>query len=94
MAFKPIVIEKEIRGKIYKAQFNGVSTMYRANDETDGKTIKLARFIFDNVLVDPKITDIDEYFGTDVSLMNEVIEFAADVMRADEKYFPDTSNGD
>lgn len=93
MAFKPIVIEKEIKGTVYKAQFNGVSTMYRANDETEGKAMKLAQFLFENVLVEPKINDVDEYFGTDVDLMSEVTEFAAEVMRADEKYFPDPSNG-
>lgn len=90
MAFKPVVIEKEIKGVVYKAQFNGVSTMFRANDETDGKATKMARFLFDNVLVEPKIDDVDEYFGTDVALMNEVTEFASDVMKADKKYFPDT----
>lgn len=88
MAFKPVVIEKEIKGTVYKAQFNGVSTIFRANDETEGKAGKMADFLFKNVLVEPTITDVDDYFGTDIDLMNDVIEFAGDVMRADEKYFP------
>ena len=97
MAFKPVVIEKEINGKVFKAQFNGVSTMYRAQDESEGKAAKMTEFLFKNVLVEPKIKDIDEFFGTNVKMMNEVIEFAADVMNADEKYFPkndeDTAGG-
>ena len=93
MAFKPITIEKTIKGKKYIAQFNGVSTMFRANDESEGKAEKMADFLFKNVLVEPQITDKDEFFGTDVALMDEVIEFAGDVMRADPKYFRDKDKG-
>lgn len=93
MAFKPIVITKEIDGKEYKAQFNGVSMMYRAQDESEGKSGKMAEFLFTNVLVNPKINDIDEYFGRNVKHMNKVIEFLADVMNADEKYFPEEDEG-
>lgn len=88
MAFKPITKEKEIKGKKYVAQFNGVSTLFSFNDETDGKLAKQAQFIFDNVLVSPKISDPDEYFGTDVELMNEVVAFCSAVMRGDAEYFP------
>lgn len=88
MAFKPIVKEQEINGVVYKAQFNGVSAMIKATSEAGEDTEKLVNYLFDNVLVEPKISDLDEYFGTDVELMNKVIEFAGAVMRADEKYFP------
>lgn len=95
MAFKPITKEKEIKGKKYIAQFNGVSTLFKFNDETDGKLEKQALYIFKNVLVEPKIDDPDEYFGTDVELMNEVVAFCSAVMRGDAEYFPapDKQNG-
>lgn len=88
MAFKPVVKEKEIGGKIYKAQFNGVSAMLEATNEAGDDSKKLVEYLFKNVLVEPKIDDMDEYFGTDVDLMNEVVEFAGAVMRADKEYFP------
>ena len=88
MAFKPITKEKEIKGKKDVAQFNGVSTLFKFNDETDGKLEKQAQFIFKNVLVEPKIDDPDEFFGTDVELMNEVVAFCSAVMRGDAEYFP------
>lgn len=88
MAFKPITKEKVINGKKYVAQFNGVSSLFKFNDETDGKLAKQAQYIFDNVLVEPKIKDPDEYFGTNVTLMNEVVAFCSAVMRGDAEYFP------
>lgn len=88
MAFKPVVKEKEINGKIYKAQFNGVSAMLDAVNEAGDDSKKLVEYLFANVLVEPKIEDIDEYFGTDVELMNKVVDFAGAVMRADKEYFP------
>ena len=88
MAFKPIVKEKVIGGVTYKAQFNGVSAMFDATTQADGDNRKLVDYLLNNVLVEPKIDDMDEYFGTDVDLMNEVIEFASAVMRADKEYFP------
>lgn len=93
MAFKPEIREKEIGGVVYKAQFSGVSMLYRMNDECDGKLQKQAEFIFKHVIVEPRIDDIDDYFGTDVELQNEVIEFAGKVMRADAEYFPDKKKG-
>lgn len=93
MAFKPIVKEKEIEGVIYKAQFNGVSAMFDAQSETDGDNKKMVEYLFKNVLVEPKIEDMDDYFGTDIELMNEVISFASDVMAADKKYFPKPDKG-
>lgn len=90
MAFKPIIKEKEINGVIYKAQFNGVSAMFDATAEADGNNKKMVEYLFKNVLVEPKIDDMDEYFGTDVELMSEVVEFASAVMKADKEYFPKT----
>lgn len=88
MAFKPISVEKEINGTKFIAQFNGVSAMLDATNEADGDNKKMVEYLFKNVLVEPKIDDMDEYFATDVDFMNEVVSFASAVMRADEEYFP------
>ena len=90
MAFKPIAIEKEIKGRIFKAQFNGFSALLDARQETEGSEKKAAEYIFKNVIVEPKIGDIDEFFGTDMTLFSEVLAFGGEVMAADEKYFPKT----
>lgn len=90
MAFKPIVIEKEIDGITYKAQFNGVTETYRLNEACGDKSTKIAEYLFENIIVEPKIKpdEIDEYFGTNYEHMNSVIEFAQKVMQADKEYFP------
>lgn len=62
-------VEKEINGKTYKAQFNGISDALRAVDNSyiEGTNIssteKLAKHLFSNVLVEPKMS-IDD-FGAD-----------------------------
>lgn len=89
MAFKPIQFKKEINGKEFVAQFSGVSMIYKFNDETEGKLQKQAEFIFKNVIVEPRIDDVDEFFGTDIEYQNEVLDFAGKVMRADKSLFPD-----
>lgn len=91
--FKPIVITKEINGETYKAQFNGISAMLDGQVEINGNNKKMVEYLLENVLVEPKIKDMDEYFGTNVQLLNEVIEFASDVMTADQKYFPKADRG-
>lgn len=89
MAFKPLQIEKEIRGTKFVAQFTGVSALYDFNDETQGKLRKQAEYLFKNVIVQPRIDDIDEFFGTNIDYQNEVLEFAGKVLRADKEFFPD-----
>lgn len=88
MAFKPITVEKEIKGVKYVAQFNGMSARseiaYLANEDMR----KVAPYLFENVLVNPKIDNIDEHFGTDAELYDEVIEFLTGVGTADKEYFP------
>lgn len=91
MAFKPITVKETIDGVKYTAQFNGVSTMHAAMKYAGDDTEKMARFLFDNVIVEPKISDMDEYFGVKVKHMTKVIEFASAVMQADEKYFPENT---
>ena len=91
MAFKPISKEETINGVKCIAQFNGVSAMLEATNDADGDSKKMVEYLFKNVLIEPKIDDMDEFFGTDVDFMNEVVSFASAVMRADEKYFPKTN---
>ena len=90
MAFTPIIKEKNIDGIVYKAQFNGASALYDAQVETDGNNRKMIDYIFKNVIVEPQIDDMDEYFGTDIEHMGEVITFGTKVMSGDPEYFPKT----
>ena len=61
--------EKEINGKMYKAQFNGLSAAYEALDRTyiDGtditSSVKMAKYLLDNVIVEPKLSIND--FGAE-----------------------------
>lgn len=91
MAFKPIQITEVIDGKKYTAQFSGVSAMCEVSDYGDN-TAKVVNYLFNNVIVEPKISDIDEYFGVKVKHMNKVIEFARAVLEADPKYFPENTD--
>ena len=62
-------VTKEIRGKKLVAQFNGISAALQAVDNSyiDGtnntSVAKLAKYLFDNVIVEPKL-EIDD-FGAD-----------------------------
>ena len=61
---------KTINGKEYTAQFNGISAALQAVDNSyvDGTSntsmVKLSKYLFENVIVDPKIS-IDD-FGKDL----------------------------
>lgn len=76
--------KKEIHGVTYTAQFSGLSTALRAVDENhiDGTDAisneKLYNYIFENVIVDPKVT-IDDF--EDLDVMNEVVKWAQEVMK-------------
>ena len=62
-------VTKEIRGKKYVAQFNGISAALRAVDNSyiEGTKItgleKLAKYLFNNVIVEPRLSIED--FGAD-----------------------------
>lgn len=62
-------VSKEINGKEYKAQFNGISAALEAVDSSyiegtnNTSVLKLARYLFNNVIVEPKVK-IDD-FGAD-----------------------------
>lgn len=89
MAFKPIVVEKEIKGRVFKAQFNGISAYLDARSETSGNERKAAEYIFENVIVDPVIGDMDDFFGRDTELFAEVLAFGGGVLAGEDEYFPE-----
>lgn len=108
MAFKPIVVKNVIDGKEYIAQFNGISAANKALDNAyiDGSSNtsneKLAKYLFENVIVDPRLK-IDD-FGKDKIGTEESEEINGKVYKAkftgittalraiDENYIEGTSN--
>jgi len=84
MAKKPYTVEKEINGKKYIAQFNGLSAALDAVDNCyiDGSnnisTGKMAKYLFEHVIVDPKVT-VDDFDSLEE--LNAVTNFAREVMQ-------------
>lgn len=82
-------VDKTIKGNDYKAQFNGLSVALRAVDESyiensnNTSVEKMAQFLFDNVIVEPKGLTVDSFDNMDE--LNEVIEFARNVMQGELK---------
>lgn len=77
--------KKTINGVEYTAQFNGMSAALDAIDENyidNSSNIsikKLAKYIFDNVIVEPKGLTPDSFSSIDE--MNEVVQWASGVMQ-------------
>ena len=77
--------KKTINGIEYTAQFNGISAALRAVDESyiDGTSNtsveKIAKYILDNVIVDPKGLTTDDFESMEE--FNEVIAFGREVMQ-------------
>lgn len=94
MAFKPVVIEKEIHGEIFKAQFCGMSARAKIANIASESLENVAPYLFENVLVEPKISDVDEFFGTDAEFYDEVLVFLTKVGSADKEYFPTVVKGE
>lgn len=75
--------EKIVNGVKYVAQFNGLSNWIKALDNSyvDGtnqiSTEKLATYIFENVIVEPKGLTIDDF--ETMKDFNEVTNFGRDV---------------
>ena len=78
-------VTKEIKGVKYTAQFNGLSCALRAVDSsyiegTNNTSIEtLAKYIFENVIVEPKGLSIDDFDNLDD--FNEVVGFGREVMQ-------------
>ena len=86
---------KEINGKKYTAQFNGLSCALRAVDRTyiegtnNTSVEKMADYIFQNVIVEPKGLTIDDFESMEE--FNEVVSFGRDVMQG--KFRPEEDKG-
>lgn len=80
-------VEKEINGKKYKAQFNGISAALEAQDTfyIDGSNnisnIKLAKYILGNVIVEPKGLTPDDFDTIDA--LADVVAWGREVMQGD-----------
>lgn len=78
-------IEKEINGVNYVAQFNGLSSALRAVDQSyiegssNTSVEALAKYIFANVIVEPKGLDIDDFESMEE--FNAVVTFGREVMQ-------------
>lgn len=81
------VVEKEINGKKYKAQFNGISAALKAVDDsyiegTSNTSVeKISKYLFENVIVEPKGLTADDFDS--MAEFNEVVTFARQVMQGD-----------
>lgn len=78
-------VDKEINGTKYVAQFNGLSCAIRAVDSsyiegTNNTSVeKLSKYIFENVIVEPKGLTIDDF--DDFEEFNAVVNFGQEVMQ-------------
>ena len=87
MANKFYTVEKVIKGKTYKAQFNGISASLEAIDRSyiDGTNttsmVKLSKYLLENVIVQPANLTADDF--ETMEEFNEVITFAREVMQGD-----------
>lgn len=77
-------VKKEINGKEYTAQFNGISSALKAVDgsyvegTSNTSVLKLSEYLFENVIVEPKGLTPDDFDSLDE--FNEVVSFARQVM--------------
>lgn len=78
--------EKEINGKKYVAQFNGLSaamsaidTSYVSDSSSNVSLVKLNEYVLKNVIVEPKGLQIDDF--DDFDELNEVVKFGQQVMQ-------------
>ena len=88
MANKFYTVEKEICGKKYVAQFNGISAALEATDSfyisdssSNISTAKMAKYILENVIVEPKGLAIDDFDNMDE--LGEVVAWGRGVMQGD-----------
>ena len=80
-------VKKVINGKEYTGQFSGISVAIQAIDNSyiegtnNTSVAKMAKFILDNVIVDPVGLTVDDFDNMDE--LNEVITFGREVMQGD-----------
>ena len=86
-------VTKTINGTEYVAQFNGLSCALKAVDQSyiedsqNTSVEKLSKYIFDNVIVEPKGLTVDDFDSMEE--FNEVVTFGRKVMQGD---FRDQAN--
>ena len=82
--FKPKTVTKEINGNTYTAQFNGMYACLEALDEmgaTSQKGLslaKMAKYVLENVIVDPKLS-VNDFSNMDD--LNAVVAFGSEIMK-------------
>lgn len=87
MATKFYTVKKEINGKNYTAQFGGMSLALKAVDacyiegSTNTSLEKMAQFLFEHVIVEPKNLTVDDFESLDE--FNQVVSFARQVMQGE-----------
>lgn len=90
-------VEKEFNGKVYKAQFSGVSAAIRAIDSSyiegssNTSTEKLGQYILSNIIVEPKGLTADDFETLDE--FNEVTTWGRNVMYGKFRNPSDTGTG-
>ncbi len=78
-------VDKEINGKKYTAQFNGISAALKSVDETyipgtnTTSIEKMAAYVLKNVIVEPGGLTPDDFDSADE--LNEVVRFGTEVMQ-------------
>lgn len=88
-------VTKEIKGKTYKAQFNGLSYVLKLTDETyvsdtssNHSNVKMSERLFDEVIVVPSNLTPDSF--DDMDEYNEVVKFALHVAQGKFRDSADT----
>lgn len=85
MANKFYAVTKEINGKKYVAQFNGLSCALKMVDQsyiegTNNTSVeKIAKFVFENAIVEPKGLTVDDFDS--IEEFNEVVTFGREVLQ-------------
>lgn len=85
MANKFYSVTKEINGKKYVAQFNGLSCALRMVDQSyiegtnNTSAEKIAQYVFENAIVEPKGLTIDDF--DDLAEFNAVVTFGREVLQ-------------
>lgn len=91
-------VKKTIGAVEYTAQFNGISAALSAVDKTyiEGtnttSVTKLAKYLFDNVIVEPKGLTPDSF--NSMEDFNNVVTFAREVMQGDFRNKKDEGRAD
>lgn len=82
-AEKPYVVRREIAGREYAAQFNGLRAAVRCMDDCaagDGVNLeKYMQYVLEHVIVEPNGLSMDDF--ADMETLSEVVRFGREVMQ-------------